>query len=75
MTYVNALSVDLGFKESRAVIVDGSVSPAILTVCNSLNRSKAMMSETAVDYLVTMDGKIFTIYQNSDDKWVLVEKN
>ena len=75
VTYVNALSVDLGFKESRAVIVDGSVSPAILTVCNSLNRSKAMMSETAVDYLVTMDGKIFTIYQNSDDKWVLVEKN
>lgn len=75
VTYVNALSVDLGFKETRAVIVDGSVSPAILTVCNSLNRSKAMISETAVDYLVTMDGKIFTIYQNSDDKWVLVEKN
>ena len=75
VTYVNALSVDLGFKETRAVIVDGSVSSAVLSVCNSLNRSKAMMSETAVDYLVTLDGKIFAIYQNSDDKWVLVEKN
>ena len=75
VTYLNALSVDLGFKEARAVVVDGAVSSALLSVCNSLIRSKAMVSETAVDYLVTMDGKIFAIYQNSDSKWVLVEKH
>ncbi len=75
VTYLNAMSVDLGFKETRAVVVDGAVSSALLSVCNSLIRSKAMVSETAVDYLVTMDGKIFAIYQNSDSKWVLVEKH
>ena len=72
ITYIDGLSIDLGFEiKSGNIVVDKSVAPLFCNMLDTLVRSKALVGNTMYDYVLTSDAVLFSVWKNAEGKWVM----